>query len=274
MGSIDDVPIRLAFKHIQFTLNSNKKADLSVAFKDGGIHFGGVLSFVEKLRSIMPLDGFSDPPSLEITQKGIRAGFSASLPSVAVGMFSLENICLSAELNIPIVGSAPLNFVFSFCSVDQPFLLTVSMLGGGGYFRIVVTPKGIDSLEAGLEFGAALSINLGVASGSVSIMAGVYFRIDTSGITLGGYLRIRGEVDVLGLISASIEMYMKLEYKFKKVIGRAEIIVEVDIMFFSTSVKLECERRFAGSNGDPTFEEVMAPDGSYKPWEEYCLAFA
>ena len=36
------------------------KPDVNVDF--GGIEFVGVLSFVESLRSLIPLDGFSDPP--------------------------------------------------------------------------------------------------------------------------------------------------------------------------------------------------------------------
>ena len=36
------------------------------------------------------------------------------------------------------------------------------------------------------------------------------------------------------------------------------------------------ERRFAGSNGDPTFAELLdvKPDGSAPRWDEYCDAFA
>ena len=278
-----DIPVTLEFKSFQFTVEPHKKPDISVNI--GELHFGGVLGFIETLRNIIPLDGFSDPPNLKVDSSGLIAGFSVGLPSVAIGIFSLENITLSAELAVPFLGDTPLSFSFSFCSADHPFLLTVALLGGGGYFNVKFDINGINTLEAALEFGANLSINLGVASGSVCIMAGIYFYIyrqvgQVEQVKLSGFFRIRGEVDVLGLISASIELRMDLEWEVTahKVKGEATIVVEVDIMFFSTSVEIYAERSFAGSNGDPTLEDVMAPErlpnGSlYDPWSEYCLAY-
>ena len=130
-------------------------------------------------------------------------------------------------------------------------------------------------LEAAIEFGASLSIDFGVASGSISVMAGIYFRMELDDCSLTGYLRMRGRVDVLGLITASLEMLMELTYEFSshKVIGRASIEIEVSIAFFSTTVTVKAERKFAGTNGDPTFEELMAPEGNEDPWAEYLGAF-
>ena len=98
---------------------------------------------------------------------------------------------------------------------------------------------------------------------------------------LTGYFRLRGEVDVLGLISASIELYLEFTYETStgKAVGRATITVEVEVLFFSASVSVSCEKKFAGSNGDPTFVDVMglaplAPPGAVRPWDSYCHAFA
>ena len=129
-----------------------------------------------------------------------------------------------------------------------------------------------------LEFGAIVALDFGVASGSVSAMAGVYIRLEGDAGSLTGYFRVRGEVDVLSLISACIELYMSLTYEFDtgKMIGHAEISVTVKVLFFSGSVKISCERKFAGSNGDPTVAQMLDvhADGSSKPWDDYCLAFA
>ena len=45
-------------------------------------------------------------------------------------------------------------------------------------------------------------------------MIGVYMRLEGDGGSLAGYFRLRGEVDVLGIISASIELYLELKYVF------------------------------------------------------------
>jgi hypothetical protein len=70
---------------------------------------------------------------------------------------------------------------------------------------------------------------------------------------------------------------MELVYQFDtgKMVGRARITVEVEVLCFSASVTIEAERQFAGSNGDPSLREVvMEPDGTAPAWDDYLLAFA
>ena len=92
-----------------------------------------------------------------------------------------------------------------------------------------------------------------MASGSVSIAVGVYLRLEADKGLLTAYFRIRGEVDVLGLISASITLELSLTYHFEtgKLIGRASLVVEVEVLFFSASVEISVERKLAGSEGRP-----------------------
>ncbi|HEV7682192.1 MAG TPA: hypothetical protein VGO68_08730 [Pyrinomonadaceae bacterium] len=269
--------IQLHFEKIQFLAGTGKKADVNVVI--AGITFVGVLSFVEALKSLIPLDGFSDPPAIDVDASGIHASFSLALPNLAIGIFSLQNMSLGAGFTIPFIGD-PLSVYFSFCSRESPFLLTVSFLGGGGFFGITIDPQGVQLLEAAFEFGASLSMDIGVASGGVHVIAGIYIRIEREDGSLTGYLRIGGEMSILGIISVSIELKMELTYEFGsgKVIGRATLTIEVEIFFFSFSVELTCERKFKGSAGDPSFADLMAPfqlnGANVKPWDEYCMAFA
>jgi hypothetical protein len=110
-------------------------------------------------------------------------------------------------------------------------------------------------------------------------MAGIYFATNGNEVTLGGYLRVGGAVEVLGLICVSIEMRMQLNWisSSGKLEGIASIIVEIELFFFEESVEISCRRTFAGSAGDPTFAQIMGPekdDPAYFPWREYCQAFA
>jgi hypothetical protein len=142
----------------------------------------------------------------------------------------------------------------------------VGPFGGGGFFALEATAAGVQVLEVSLEFGAYISMNFGVASGGVHAMGGVYIKLDESqGDKLSGYFRMGGEVDVLGLVSASIELCMALAYEASKAVGRASITVEIEIVFFSTSVSISCERKFAGSTGDPSFDDVMGPYYVHRP---------
>jgi hypothetical protein len=271
--------LKLHFERVEFTASSSKKPDINVVISE--IEFVGILSFVQALKQVIPLDGFSDPPAIEVDAEGIKGGFSLALPNIAFGVFSLTNLSLGAGFSIPFVGK-PLSVRFNFCERESPFHLTVSMFGGGGFFAITVDPHDVQILEAAFEFGAELSIDFGVASGGVSIMAGVYYRMESGDASLTGYFRLYGEVSVLGIISASLELYLELRYEFSsgKCVGKATLTIEVSVFMFSISVSITCERKFAGSNGDPSFKELMAPyvdpvsSLPVEPWSEYCAAFA
>jgi len=277
----------IEFKEISFSSVNGKKPDFNVDM--GGIQFAGPLSFVNALKELIPLGGFSDPPDLNITTEGIEMGFSLGLPPVGLGVFSLENISLGAKLNVYFTNK-PIAFEFDFCTEDQPFLLTVSLFGGGGFFGITVTPHGVQRISGGFDFGGSFSLALGVASGGVYLMAGVSYTYDkTTGSELTGYLKCGGAVEVLGIITVSVEFDMSLTYysQGNRLHGRATLTVEISIMFFSKSVDLTVERDFAGGGGQHAalFDPGMPyPVGSMPvgfadqmenaDWQTYCEAFA
>jgi hypothetical protein len=273
-------------------MQAGKKPDVDV--KMNGLVFGGPLSFIDTLRKVIPLDGFSHPPYLDVDADGIHAGFTFQVPNVAVGIFSIENMAISAKLEIPLftdkaAGSA-LTFTFSFCDKDHPFLVTVSMLGGAGYFTVSLTPHGLQKLEASLCVAASISISLaGIAQGSVTIFAGITFTIadvtDTSGknvvgkdVVITAFLRVHGELDVLGIVSISVDVTVSMSYDVgtKTMIAEARIKVDVSITFFSMHVELPFRKEFKSCNNDPTLRELMPPDLTNNPshyWRDYCAAF-
>ena len=73
--------VRFDFDHLSFKSGSTGKAEVDVVLND--IEFLGILGFIEVLKDLIPFDGFSDPPYLEVSPEGIVAGFSLALPSVA-----------------------------------------------------------------------------------------------------------------------------------------------------------------------------------------------
>jgi hypothetical protein len=226
------------------------------------------------MRKIIPSNGFSDPPGLSVTPSGISASYSINIPSLAVGIFALDHLSLGAGFLLPF-DAKPAEVRFNFAERQRPFSLTVSLLGGGGFFAIGVGTEGVREIEAALEFGAELAINLGVASGSVEIKAGVYFHWQKQSVELAGYVRLHGELSVLGLISASLTFSLQLAYLKENgnslVWGEATLEVEIDILFLSFSVSVKCRREFGGSAGDPKFIELIPNQNT---WDEYCGAFA
>ncbi|MDZ4795729.1 MAG: hypothetical protein SGI83_15730 [Bacteroidota bacterium] len=267
--------VNINFKEIKFITQAGKKADVSVDMEDQCLTFGGPLRFVNEVIKLIDPKGFSDPPYVDVSLTGIKAGYTLALPNLQMGAFTLSNISLGAEVNLPFTGG-PLTFGFRFCERQQPFTLTISCLGGGGFFGLELDLHGLRMIEAALEFGAAVSINLGVASGSVSVMAGIYFKMELvdgeNNTQLTGYVRINGSVSVLGLITASLELYLALTWLIdkKKAYGEATLKIKVEVLFFSATVTVKAKKTFKGSGDDPNFRMCLT-EGD---WEEYCGAFA
>nr|WP_321406552.1 hypothetical protein [uncultured Carboxylicivirga sp.] len=278
---IDIVPLlAVKFNYLEFKTGSSEKTDVKVDIdKNDPIQFKGVLNFVNNLQSVIPSDGFSDSgPYIKLKPTGVTAGFDLAIPNVEVGICMISNISLGANITLPFTG-APLTMGFNFCKRENPFLLTISCFGGGGYFMMVTTLQGIQSLEAAFEFGAAMSLNVGVASGGVSAMGGFYYKMEIvegeKTTTLTGYLRLNGHLSILGLISLSLEFYLAfsaviINDKVQKLEGEATLKVKVEVLFFSKTVKVTVRRELKGADADPKFIEMIDEDD----WQEYCAAFA
>jgi hypothetical protein len=297
----DEPLIALPFKTISFTTRNGSKPDFDVDM--GKVRFGGLLAFVRVLADIIDTKGFSDPPALAITQDGVRSSFSFEVPAIACGMFLMDNMTFGTSLDLNFTSRPALLFNASFGTPKSPFQVTVAALGGGGYLQLGVSSAGLELVVGSLEFGAKIAIDLVVAKASVEAMGGVTFAYTRAGgITITGFFRVRGELDVLGLIRVSVTLTLALTYQpaTRLLVGSAELVVEVSLLFFSQSVTVHFERTFAGSDAAvepgtdagngfagnrvgtaaavvaPTFAELMAtPDetGSL-PWDAYCAAFA
>ena len=264
--------ITVSFGELLFRAEEGRKLEFGA--KNVNLVFNGPLEFVNSLRSILPANGFNDPPSLTVDGQGIIAEYTLGIPSVGVGIFSLLNIGLSAAVSIPFT-DRPAGVRFAISERHKPFLVTVSLFGGGGFFALAVSANGLEQIEASIEFGGNIALNLVIASGGVYVMAGIYFALTAGSVSLTGFLRCGGYLEVLGLISVSVEFYLALAYRKKdsggsEVWGQASLTVCVKIAFFSKSVSLSVERRFAGSDGDPSFAETAGP----AEWAEYLQAFA
>lgn len=276
-GKIVDFTINLAdvvtvkFDQFSFTSVDGKKPDVHVEIAD--ITFTGALEFVNELRNYLQPANFADPPFLDVTPQGITAGYSLTIPAVSVGAVSIANIALGARLTLPFTGE-PMRLRFNLSERQSPFTVSVAPFGGGGFFALAVGMDGVETLEASLEFGGCVAIDLGVASGGISLMAGIYLKIDvsTDHSQLTGYVRANGALEVIGLITVSLEFYLGLDYDFGsgKAWGECRVSVKVEVLLFSASVTVTMRKQFAGSSGDPPFG-VMMPQPR---WEAYAAAFA
>ena len=212
-------------------------------------------------------------PSIKLTPTALSVSYTLGLPPITCGVFSLENIAIMAGLDLPYLDGKPA-VEFAFATRARPFLVTVEIFGGGGFVHVVLDADGIKMVEGAIEFGANFCLDLGVASGAVHAMAGIYFQLKGSSSDLTGFIDIGGEVSVLGIISISIDLNLSLSWEHSPqgdlIEGRATLTVCVHVLFFSASVQLSVERSFKAGGGDPKVDQLMTA----ATWSEYAGAFA
>lgn len=263
--------IEIPFKEFSMTMEAGRKPEVNVEIET--VRFTGALGFVSEIADKLHLDRFVDPPSIDVTSEGLSIGYGVQIPSIQVGVFALQNLSLNASATLPFIGD-PFRARFALSERQNPFQISVSLFAGGGFFAIGVGLDGLESLELSLEFGGNFSLDIGVASGGVHVMAGIYIRYSVveSASELTGYVRAGGSLRVLGLITVSVEFYLGLTYNTgtNKAWGEASMTVEIDILFFSADVTLTVRREFAGGAADPTLGDTF----NQEEWEHYIAAFA
>ncbi|GAC1310512.1 MAG: hypothetical protein NVSMB19_24780 [Vulcanimicrobiaceae bacterium] len=289
----------------KYSKNAGPDVDPQIA-KTDGVVFGGPLAFVDTLRHALSgnddgkskggdgkkkpgdgsgsggggIPGFKVTPIFKPTLKDITVGVRLGITEIPVGIFVMKNLMVSTAVKLPFEAK-PLSIEFGFAERANPFQLTVSCFGGGGFLLIGLDTRdsAINEIEAALEFGAFAEFKPagGLASGSVYVKAGIYmyYNKPERQTTLKGYVEMGGEVQVIGILSVSILMHLSLGYykvgPVSEVRGQATLVIAVEILFFSASVNLTVERRFGGTEADPTFKDFYPASAL---WTTYADAFA
>lgn len=267
----------LALKVAQLKFSSqNAQKTMVVARLGSGspITWEGPLAFLQTLAQILPAGIFGGSgPKIQATPTALKVSYTLGLPPITTGIFSLQNIAIMTGLDLPYLDGKP-GFEFAFASRGRPFLVTVEIFGGGGFVHVALDTDGVQMVEGAIEFGGNFAFDIGVASGGVHAMAGIYFQLkgDTSDLT--GFIDIGGEVSVLGLISISLDLNISPSWQHSPsgdvIQGRATMTVSVHVFFFSASVQLSVERSFKAGGGDPQVRQLL----DQTQWANYAAAFA
>jgi hypothetical protein len=293
-----DALLALTFGALTFEQQDGHLPEVKVAGMNA--RFTGDLRLLQEIEDAVNLSSLS--PYFDISPAGIVAHYSIPIPALAAGVFVLRDVAFSARLEVPFDGR-PLELTLGFASKQNRFALTVLMFGGGGYIDMSLTHEGLQRFEIALEFGALIEIDLVVASAEVHALGGVQFILAEDGsVQLTGYLRIGGSVDILGLVSVSVELCIQLSYQSETnaLVGRATLVIDIDLTLWSESVELDTgewvlagdsapasralrAREFAAfaepapSAGPATFPAArrpLTPDEGFARWQAYRSAFA
>lgn len=284
-GTLTDVAlellnvVRIEFANIGFHTKTAQKPEFSTDIS--GVTFIGDLAFVNDLARL--LSSAKGGPTVNVTPSGVSAELTLAVPQTGLGVFSLNNVAVSIGVNL-YFSARPLEITFALSSRQRPFLVSYSLFGGGGYFRLTAKSDGTFDVEAAFEMGAAASINLVVAEATAQVMIGIVFAKSGDKVSLGGYLRIFGSLEILGIATISVDFQLSLTYAAPNAIARASLTISVRVLGFSKSVTIAIQRSFNMSSfaimefttGAPVLEHKSFREAIplAECWIPYCDAFA
>jgi hypothetical protein len=260
--------VELSFSRVAFSTGNSGGTNVSVKLADAS--FLGPFDFVQQLEQELGFLDSDSGPLLTVDASGVTLGMQFGFPTIDCGMFLMTGMSFSAGITLPFDGS-PIMTSFAFATRDAPFILAFEIFGGGGYVGLKLSARGVVMVEAALEFGAIADIDLVVASGSVSIMGGFYYRKDADSTTLSGFFRASGELTVLDLVSMSMQFWLSLAYEQRStgawLVGECTIQVEISFAFFSVGASVTMRREFSkGSGGNSS--KLAPPAGlDFEPFE-------
>jgi hypothetical protein len=269
----DDPPklLEVRFEQLAFTQEGSKPPSLDITGVSA--EFFGYLNLLKKLQDAVDLHGSG--AKIDASSTGVSASYDLPVPDVAAGGFQLTGLRFHAGIDVPFDGR-PVTIAIAFASREDPFNVSVLALGGGGYVDVLIDKTGLRRIELALEFGASIEVNFVVASGEVHSMGGVRLIKDGDDFSLTGYLRFGGSVEILGLVSVSVELVVTLRYDGgrKEMIGRATLVLEIDLTLFSDSVELDTgDWVLAGGDDHSAPAALLLGQGVPDGWLEYRAAF-
>jgi hypothetical protein len=283
--------VTVRFDSVEFASQAGSKVDVKPHV--AGVDFSGKLAFVQKLQELLPTKSLSGAPQVQTLPDGVTVRYGIPIPSVPLGVMTIENLALSSSVSLPFVPGKPAAVQFALSQRDNPFQISVSIFGGTGFFSLTALTSATHGLivEAALEFGGIAELDLVVVKGGVHLLAGIYLSMGSDGgLQIEGHLRLGGYVDVLGLVSVSIEFYLALIYiEDRKVLaGLGRLTVGVKLLFYTESISFEIRREIGFGDAPvlaappvhPAFAAtalaaaVRAPAITADQWERYCRAFA
>jgi hypothetical protein len=264
-GTLEQFAIRIGFTSAGARVNFNSvtyqalsDGRTSFDLNLGQVEFLGALAFIQKLaerlreflRQELGVEVDLQPEGLTVWMPPIN------LPTLNFGMVTIKNLNIRSWVRLPFTPN-PIELGFSFGRADAPCELSVGIFGGTAYALVLLDTDqgGLRRFEAALEFGVLREMSFGPAHGRVYLLGGVFFSISMDlgrrVVVLRAFVRAGGSVDVLGLITAYIDLYIGLRHESNGersfLVGEASLTIGFKIALIKYSATLRRSERIAGS---------------------------
>jgi hypothetical protein len=223
----------------QLLFDSSGKLQFKVDPKN--VQLPGVLNFVTQY--LAPFLGGGNGLSVQVQGTQVLALLNLPIPDVSGLTSGISNLSLSAKFGVGLVGGQfQLDVGFGLSDPQKPFNIAFFILGGAGYLTATTSFRpGVDKAPAckvdfGIMASASLAIAFGPISGGVYAFVGIRAGFSTGGpgLSLTAVLLMRGQVNLAGIISASVCMELAATYDGHQLTGSGFFSISVTICWCFT----------------------------------------
>ena len=242
----------------------------------------------DQIRAFSPTD-FPTSPDSGLTlgllpEGGVQAVLNLPLPDIQGATFGIANLKLGALLALRIHDqlldstTSPFSIAlgFSLGRCETPFTLTIFVLGGAGAIDVQARyAPSSQQLLCVVSITLAANTSLSVALGPIRGGVYVYFRVivdfnyrpgSSSTFSMGIMLLMRGQVSVLGIVSACISLTLRAEYSNGKLLGRGQLSISIKICWcFSIEVHTEVSYQVGAGSGSARLNDPSEILLAYEP---------
>lgn len=253
--------------------------DFEFKFDPRDLEFDGAMLFLTKLMAAIPgSDSAFFPELLERDGRpyGIETKFDLVPPALQFGTFGISGLRIGMRLRLAMQdGEFRIGTRLSLGSPQDPFTITVFILGGSGWLRLDTeyrpATRAINSeVVVALGASATLAIRFGPIAGSVQVFFGIRatFRSGAgAGFAIAVVLMLNGGVVIFGFVRVGLHVLLEIEYSSDgSLVGRGVVELEVRISrFFKRSVRQRIRHVFKRGSGAKAAAQAPALVASSSP---------
>ena len=212
---------------------------------------------------------------------GVRTTLELDPGPLNFGAFSIDGLALNLSFELVAKPEFKVSTRLSLASPDKPFMLSVGVLGGGGWLAVAASylpSKGLveSEVDIALAAGRVFSVNFGPIRGMAQVVFGVNARFVSRGsrarFSLIVFFLFSGNFRLWGIITVGLYLRLEIEYQSSgSLVGRGVVHITVKIgRFFKRTVRQRVNYRFAGKSSD---QQALAdgaaraalPDAAFAP---------
>ena len=191
---------------------------------------------------------------------GVRTTLELDPGPLNFGAFSIDGLALNLSFELVAKPEFKVATRLSLASPDKPFMLSVGLLGGGGWLAAAASylpSKGLveSEVDIAIAVGRVFAVNFGPIRGMAQVVFGVNAKFVSSGsrsrFSLIVFFLFSGNFRLWGIITVGLYLRLEIEYQSSgSLVGRGVVHITVKIgRFFKRTVRQRVNYRFAGKEG-------------------------